>query len=214
MTKTPTRERLIRAAMELFFEKGYGASGMAEILQRAEVNSGSFYHFYRSKDDLLAAVLDRYQDMLHPVLLQPIWQGTEDPIERIFALLGKYRELILACNYTYGCPIGRLAMEVDAAQSPIHKKIAANFTAWKAAVEACLEDAKAKRRIPGTVASEPLACLVLSVMEGGVMQSRSYGDVAPFDLSVAELRRYFTVIQSQKTHPKKSPSKRKSSRRT
>ena len=46
MTKLPTRERLIHAAMELFFEKGYGASGMAEILEKADANSGSFYHFF------------------------------------------------------------------------------------------------------------------------------------------------------------------------
>src|SRR6266436_292643 len=108
-----TRERLLRAATELFLEKGYGATGMAEMLQRANANSGSFYYFFRSKEDLLLAVLDRYQEILYPVLLEPIWKTTRNPIDRIFRLLAKYRELILASNFAYGCPIGRLAMELD-----------------------------------------------------------------------------------------------------
>ena len=53
-----TRERILKAATDLFLEKGYEASGMAEILHRANVNSGSFYYFFRSKEDLLGAVLE------------------------------------------------------------------------------------------------------------------------------------------------------------
>jgi len=203
----PTRERILQAAIDLFLEKGYTASGMAEILDRANANSGSFYHFFQNKEDLLAAVLDRYAELLHPVLLDPIWKATRDPIERIFGLLGKYRELIIASKFSYGCPIGKLALEIDPAQATIHRKIAANFSAWKAAVEQCLSDAQTEGRLPRTVDSKRLACLVLSVMEGGVMQSRSYGHVQPFDSSVAELRQYFAVLAP--TKPQRTITRRK-----
>ena len=189
-----TRERILRAATDLFLEKGYGASGMAEILDRAKANSGSFYYFFQSKENLLSAVLDRYQKILDPVLLEPIWKTTKDPIERIFRLLGKYRELILDSKCSYGCPIGRLALEIGAGQTAIHRKVAANFDAWKAAVEQCLKAAKSRGQLPKTVDCKRLACLVLSVMEGGVMQSRSYGSVRAFDISVEELRHYFSIL--------------------
>src|SRR5260370_2119234 len=75
-----TRERLIEAAIALFWEKGYANTSMTDLLAAAHANSGSFYHFFDSKEDLLLAMLDRYQDMLHPALLEPAWKGVSDPI--------------------------------------------------------------------------------------------------------------------------------------
>jgi TetR/AcrR family transcriptional repressor of nem operon len=192
--RRPTRERILAAATALFHEKGYAATGMAEILQRADANSGSFYHFFSSKEDVLGAVLDQYQEMLYPVLLDPIWKTTPDPIDRIFRLLARYREILFVTKFSYGCPIGRIALEVDASMKPIHRKLAANFDGWKAAVQQCLEEARNEGRLPSGVDCQRLACLVLSVMEGGVMQARSYGNARPFDQSVGELRQYFAAL--------------------
>src|SRR5438128_405477 len=110
--RTETRERIIRAAMELFYAQGYHATGLAQILKEARVNSGSLYHFFESKEELLLAVLDGYREMLWPVLLQPIFAEVEDPLERIFALLNGYREGLLASDFAAGCPIGNLALEL------------------------------------------------------------------------------------------------------
>jgi len=189
-----TRQRILTAATELFHEKGYTAAGMAEILERAQANSGSFYYFFRNKEDVLAAVLDRYEKMLYPELLDPIWKATKDPIERIFRLLAKYRELLCLTNFSYGCPIGRIALEVDASMTKIHRQLAANFEGWKAAVKQCLREAQKERRLPASVDCQQLACLVLSVMEGGVMQARSYGNARPFDESVKGLQQCFATL--------------------
>jgi hypothetical protein len=55
-----TRDRIILAAVELFYSQGYEATGMAQILKKSRANSGSFYFFFESKDHLLDAVLDWY----------------------------------------------------------------------------------------------------------------------------------------------------------
>src|SRR5687768_11200997 len=95
VTIPDTRSRLVQAAMELFWEKGFGSTSIADILGRAQVNSGSLYHFFPGKQDLLVAVLETYRDGIGPMLLDPVWEGVDDPIERIFALLAKYRALIV-----------------------------------------------------------------------------------------------------------------------
>jgi AcrR family transcriptional regulator len=183
--------------MELFHEKGYAAAGIAEILQRAQANSGSFYYFFRSKEELLSAVLDRYAEILYPDLLEPIWRQTPDPVERVFALLAKYRELLITTNFRYGCPIGRIALEADPSMTDVHRKIAQNFDGWKTAVARCLVDALDQDRLPRTTNGDQLSCLVLSVMEGGVMQARSYGHIEPFDQSVEGLRTYFALMSGE-----------------
>src|SRR5262245_13193012 len=107
-----TRSRLLAAAMRLFWEKGYASTSVADVLQAARVNSGSLYHFFPGKQDLLLAVLEAYQDGIRPMLLEPAWKGVADPIERVFALLGGYRRALVETECSYGCPIGSLALEL------------------------------------------------------------------------------------------------------
>src|SRR5436190_16697287 len=176
-----TRDRLVHTAMKLFWEKGYGSTSVADVLQAAGANSGSLYHFFPGKQDLLLAVLELYRSGIGPMLLAPAWEGVDDPIERIFALLARYRQSIVATDCSYGCPIGSLALEIHEPDPPVRAALAANFDAWTGAVRDCLE--AAGDRLPPSVDRRELAELVLTVMEGGVMQARTFRDIARFDRS-------------------------------
>src|ERR1041385_7915604 len=107
-----TRNRIVMTAMELFWEKGFQSTSVADILSRSQANSGSLYHFFPGKQDVLVGVLELYRDGIHEMLLEPAWQGVEDPIARIFALLDRYRAALLETECVYGCPIGSLALEL------------------------------------------------------------------------------------------------------
>jgi TetR/AcrR family transcriptional repressor of nem operon len=190
-----TRDRIILAAVELFYSQGYEATGMAQILKKSRANSGSFYFFFKSKEQLLDAVLDWYLTNLEPIILRPVYAATEDPIERIFVLLDGYRQKILITGFTFTCPIGRLALEIDPGRREIHNKIAANFDGWTAAVRQCFRDAA--HRFPAGTDFEQLAQFVLTVMEGGVMQARAHRSIVPFDSSVEQLRHHLKHLQVQ-----------------
>jgi len=189
-----TRDRIVEAAVSLFYEHGFAATGMADILKKAKANSGSFYFFFKSKHDLLVAVLGWYEHMLQPILIAPVCEKEHDPIERVFALLGLYRRNILATDFAFGCPIGRLALEIDPLDRA-HRHIARNFDGWAGAVRVFLD--AAGDRLPREVNRAQLARFVLSVMEGGVMQSRSQRSIEPFDDSVAQLREYFRRLEAE-----------------
>jgi TetR/AcrR family transcriptional repressor of nem operon len=192
MSGKDTRGRIIEAAMELFWLKGYGSTSIADILSRSQVNSGSLYHFFPGKQDLLIAVLEAYRDGIGPMLLEPAWAGIADPVEKIFALLGKYRSLIVETECSYGCPIGSLALELHEADPAVRRLLAENFEGWVAAVASCLEEAHG--RFPPGTDLRALAELALTVMEGGVMQARTHRDVGHFDRSVAQLGAYFQYL--------------------
>lgn len=187
-----TRERIIMAAMELFSEKGYHSTSIADILGSAGANSGSLYHFFPAKQDLLTAVLDAYLEGIYPMLLDPAWEGVDDPIERIFALLAHYRRLLVETDCFYGCPIGSLALEMHEPDPVVREKLAANFSAWARAIEKCLE--AAGRRLPADVDRQALSQFVLTTMEGGVMQARTHRSLATFDACVGQLRNYFRCL--------------------
>src|SRR3954454_17693712 len=166
-----TRQRIVEAAMELFWLKGFGSTSIADILNRSQVNSGSLYYFFPGKQDVLIAVLEAYRDGIGPMLLDPAWAAVDDPVEQVFALLARYRLAIVDTNCEYGCPIGSLALELHEPDPAVRELLAANFTAWVTAVEGCYRRA-AERFEPGADL-RALAELTLNVMEGGVMQART-----------------------------------------
>lgn len=200
-----TRERIVEAALYLFWLQGYAATGIAEILKRSKANAGSFYFFFKTKEELLLAVLELYIHTLQPVVVQPVLGEIQDPVERVFGILEFYRKNLLATGCTYGCPIGRLALEIPEEQFRVHKRLADNFDGWTAAVEKCLGDAR--ERLPEGTDLATLSRFVLTVMEGGVMQARAHRAIEPFDASVAHLRSYFDLLQQERKRHTDSPGK-------
>ena len=187
-----TRRRIVESAMELFWLKGFGSTSIADILSRSQVNSGSLYYFFPGKQDLLIAVLEAYRDGIGPMLLEPAWAGIEDPIDKLFALMGSYRRAIVESDCEYGCPIGSIALELHEPDPAVRLLLAANFDAWVGAVEQCLGEAA--HRFPPETDLRATAELALNVMEGGVMQARTYRDVAYFDRAVDQLRNHINLL--------------------
>jgi TetR/AcrR family transcriptional repressor of nem operon len=82
------------------------------------------------------------------------------------------------------------SLEIDPENRPAHKLIAENFRGWIDAIRECLIDA----RLPADTDIEALATYVLALMEGGVMLSRSYGSVDPFDQTVKALQDHLQLL--------------------
>jgi AcrR family transcriptional regulator len=185
-----TRDKLIQAAMRLFHEQGYAATGISTILREADVNAGSLYHFFPSKEELLKAVLETYAQMLQPIVMQPQRDAQpDDPIERVFELLRWYRQGLEMTGCSLGCPIGNLALEVADQLPEIRNWIDWNFEGWCKEVQKWLDEAEAQ--LPTDVDRRALSRFVLTVMEGGIMQARAEKRIDPYDDSVTMLRDYF-----------------------
>lgn len=187
-----TRQRILRTAFQLFHEQGYHATGVATIAREAGVNPGSLYHFFESKDALLLAVLDFALGYLGPAVMDPVERAADDPIERIFVLLKQYRTGMEQHGCRLGCPIGNLALEVSDGDPDARELLHRNFENWAGRVERWLT--AAGDRVPTSVNRRHLARFVLTIMEGGLMQSRAAGHLGPFDEATSLLRDYFRRI--------------------
>ncbi|MBI5707468.1 MAG: TetR/AcrR family transcriptional regulator [Armatimonadetes bacterium] len=184
-----TRERLIEAARDLFLIQGYNATGVAQILKQAGVNSGSLYYFFPTKEDLLLAVLEWYRDNIYEGLLKPVFERVDDPVERIFGVLDGYRQVIMMTDFQYGCPIGNLALELANSHPKAMQLVSANFDNWRKTIEECIQAAAG--RFPEDVEGAALAAYTLAVMEGAVMLSKSYRSLDPFDQAISQLRDHY-----------------------
>jgi AcrR family transcriptional regulator len=88
-TAEATRQRIIDAAVGLFSERGYGETGLADVLQRAGVTKGAFYYHFDSKDALAVAVIDQFQIAIRDAFrrtIDPPAPGLENIIRGTFAV--------------------------------------------------------------------------------------------------------------------------------
>ena len=188
------REKVVGAARELFAARGYGSTGVADIRRAAGVHSGSLYYAFPTKQAVLEAVLEDYLQRLDPYVIGPAWQGVDDPIDRIFALLGRYRGFLQETQCFFGCPIGSLALELHAPEPGVRELLVANFDQWVLRVRRCLDDAG--DRLPADLDRDQLARFVLVTMEGAVMLARTYRGLDHFDAAIAMLRAFFDRLDA------------------
>ena len=190
-----TRDRIVAAAADLFHRHGFQATSLAKVQERADVRGGSLYYFFRSKEELLEAALERYFELLDPTIIDPAFAGSEEPIERVFLVLDQYRATLLATDFALGCPIGNLAIEMVDSGAEVRERLKRDFDLWAQRIEGCLE--AASDRLPAEIDRTRLAGFVLAVMEGAVLLARGEGDIKPFDDAIAQLRDYFDRLTGE-----------------
>lgn len=195
-TGKSTRSRIIEAARCLFWLNGYGLTTVNQILERAQANPGGFYRLFRTKENVLRTVLYNNTRLFVPTTVNPIFEKITDPLDRIFAILDVYRRNLLNSEFSCGCFIGKLALEIHDSQSHLQERIAHPFDNWTTTIEQCLE--QARHRIPQGLDLKTISTFVLTTMEGGVMLARAHKSIEPFDAALKNLWLYFELLQAQR----------------
>ena len=198
--KTTTRERLITTATELFWRQGYAQTGVNEIIQQARATSGSFYHFFPAKEDLLLAVVDHMSEKHQKVVFGGLGDSAADPIERLFSVFSAYRRHLAANDFVFGSPLASLSAEVSENHPAVREKLSEVVEGWTSQIEGLLTDAGP--RLPVNTDRRVLARFIVNAMEGGVLQARVSRSAAPFDASVTQLRTHFDLLQNDVESPK------------
>lgn len=193
--KTTTRARLITTAAELFRRQGYAETGVNQIIQEANATSGSFYHFFPAKEDLLLAVVDHIAEVFDTGIFSPAEESSDDPIEVIFTILDLYRRQLNDGGFSFGSPMASLSAEVSENHPQARARLAAVFASWSGRIEELLRSAG--NRLPPSLDRASLAQLVICAMEGAVLGTRLNRSMAPFDAAIAQLRTYFDLLEDR-----------------
>ena len=195
--KTTTRERLITTAAELFRRQGYAQTGVNQIIQEANATSGSFYHFFPAKEDLLLAVVDHIAEVFEAGIFSP--NADRDPIEEILNILDLYRQQLNDRGFSFGSPMASLSAEVSENHPQVRVRLAEVFASWSGRIEELLRSAG--NRLPPTLDRNALAQLVICTMEGAVLGTRLNRSLAPFDAVIAQIRTYFDLLENRSGIP-------------
>lgn len=125
MSKQETRDKILKAGAALVHVKGFNNTGIQEILTESGVPKGSFYFYFKNKEEFGLALIDH-----HRSIIGPKWIGflrdpeTPSPLARLKKLLRAFHERYEANGYSAGCPIGNLIQEMSDLSPAIRERLA------------------------------------------------------------------------------------------
>jgi len=173
------RERLVAAAMELIYARGYQGVGVDELCARAGVRKGSFYYFFRSKRDLALAALDLRWKLAREHMVAPILEGDAPPLERIRrffdAMAAASTQEKTTTGECGGCAFGNLSAEMSSHDAKIRRRVRKVFDEIAGFVAAALAEAVRGGDVAGIDAAEN-ARAVVAYMAGRLLLARTYND--------------------------------------
>lgn len=111
-----TREHIVEVADALFYQRGFDRTSFADIAAQVQISRGNFYYHFKSKDDILAAVIERRAAGTQAML--DAWAGKSDqPLDR----LRSFAQMLVTNRkdiQRYGCPVGSLCTELAKLEHP------------------------------------------------------------------------------------------------
>ena len=176
-----SRERIVERAAELFAEQGVAATSLDEVLAAAGAGKSQLYHYFRGRDELVAAAVGLRCAQVLAGLTQALdTVGSLAELEQALAgFADGYEQMGLP-----GCPIGSLAGEVAERNEGARLQTAAAFDAWEQLFAGALERMRERGELRADASSAVLATALLASIEGGMVLSQARKDPAPLRIAV------------------------------
>jgi len=194
-----TRNRILEAARDLIYASSYADVGVQAICDRAGVKKGSFYHFFKSKQELTLAVIDHFFSDFRDSLIREAFDSDLPPpqrFERLIALAIARQEVVhRETGHVLGCPFGNLATEMATSDETIRGRIETVFSRLQGYLRDALRDGIERGDFP-PLDVEATAAAMFAYFEGLMLLAKTRNDPAV----LRELLPAMTGIRIPLTH--------------
>jgi TetR/AcrR family transcriptional regulator, transcriptional repressor for nem operon len=201
-----TRERLLKAAFEEMYRRGFQSASLETILGEAGVTKGALYHHFPDKAALGQAVVD---EVVTGLLLER-WLGVlarqpGDPITALQGMLKERMSRLGVDEVELGCPLNNLAQEMSPLDERFRRRVAATFDKWTGGFAELLERGQAEGTVRRDLNAKKLAHFLVAAIEGSFGLAKAAQSPA---LLRSNLEVLSTLLESLRSAPKSAPGKR------
>lgn len=177
--KEEIRKELLGQGIEMFISQGYHGTGIKEVVDRVGIPKGSFYNYFKSKEDYGSEVIREYSKEFK-ILLNDILEESEknafNAIRRFFDVLIKRYE---NKNCREGCLVGNLAAEISDSSELGRKTISVCIKEWKAMIIEIIRRGQAQKKIRTDIKPDRTADFLINSIEGAVLRMKIESDTGP-----------------------------------
>lgn len=200
MARLTAKEKVIIAAQELMTGRGYSATSVDTIVQRAGVAKGSFYHAFKSKEELALVALEDYAIKGWQAVASGPYREIQDPVQRALAFVD-FLELKSEDLWGRGSLLGSVAVEVADSHPDMIGRINGLFNRFEEKFvqifEPALEHNRPGESAESKKAAEELAVHLLAVIEGSIIAARSHSEPRHLQNGLRHFRNYLALMSGQ-----------------
>ena len=186
MTET-ARDKLLLAIRDLILERGFGGTSVDAICHRAGVSKGSFFHYFKTKEEAAQATLEWFFDSMKAAAQQTGFGEKSDPVDRLMAYLDGAVAMIRSPSVPNGCLLGTLALETSETHPEIRKQVEGYLEEWSGSLTGLLQDALGD---DDTQRAASLAEHLLVVFEGGLLLAKAKQNMSSAEASIVHFKHY------------------------
>jgi len=176
-----TRKTLLDTGLAILTEKGYSYTGIDEILRRAGVPKGSFYHYFDSKEAFGRSLIEAYGHYFACKLERSFQDDTRTPLQRLDAFVEDAKAGMKKFGYRRGCLIGNLGQEMSALPEGFRELLQDVFRDWENRLSALLDEARQAGEIPPHIQCDQIAHFFWIGWEGAVLRAKLDQSQQPLD---------------------------------
>ncbi len=175
MMKITAKDKILEAGQELMLARGYAATTVDEICEAAGVSKGSFYHFFRTKEEVGLAILDRFAARNERVVADGPYHDANDPTQKALELVD---HLIAMAGEMWGdgCLLGTFALDLAETNPIIRNAVSEKFEGVARGLAAGMAPLAAKDRMPDGLSPKELAEHFIVVVEGALILAKAHQD--------------------------------------
>ena len=195
-----TREDIVDAALRLVHVRGFNNTTIEDILKESDFGKGNFYYYFKSKDELGFAILERVLQHLNSELIEKSFDQSKNPWQQLNDFLDE-DELVERARQrecSGGCILGNLAVEM----SDIHEEFRLRLNKAFDQLRTCVEKALTQARAQGTLRSNAdipgLALFTIAGFEGTFMMGKLQEDADVVASVVEELKEHLAHFRAAK----------------
>lgn len=172
MQKKDARSEMIRVGTDLISRQGYNATGIDAVLKGAGVPKGSFYHYFRNKEEFGLAVIDHFAERFSQRLQTFLDDEEVAPLHRIRNFLENGLARVTQNHCTRGCLIGNLGQELADLNERFRTRLDEIFAQWLERFSVCLRGAQEAGDLAAELDPDQVAGFILAGWEGAILRAK------------------------------------------
>lgn len=175
---------ILKTGTELISKKGFHHVGLQEILAEAAIPKGSFYYYFKSKEDFGIKVIEYYSKTSLEFLHAYLRDSARTPKERILSLFHDLKSVYHSKDYREGCLLGNCSLELSDVKPTYAAVIAGELDKWQDSFEVCIRQGQEEGSVQNRKEAKKLAAFILNSWEGALLRMKADKSAYHFDLFV------------------------------
>ena len=188
--KTETIDNILEIGTDLILKNGYNNIGLNKILEAANIPKGSFYYYFKSKEDFGIQVIKFYSENSLTFLNGYLTDASKEPKERIISFFEDMQKVYVDKEFKEGCLLGNSSLELSDMSEAFSNSVAYELNKWQDCFELCIKEGQDANTIKKEESAKDMSDFILTTWEGSLLRMKSSKNTDSIATFIKFLKKY------------------------